>query len=219
MPVGKKYLMKALRELREKTKKRNFNQSIELIINLRDIDVSKPENRIREFIELPHPIGKKVKVCVFASGDAALRARRAGADMVLEREEIESLMNDKKRQRQIAKQFDSFIAIAPLMPLVGRVFGAILGPRGKMPTPISPAADMEREIERHRKLVMVRTRGQPVLSCRVGTEDMSDEEIIDNIEAVLSRIEGKLGRGIKNIASIYIKATMGPPVKVEIRED
>ncbi|MHA1632009.1 MAG: 50S ribosomal protein L1, partial [Candidatus Freyarchaeota archaeon] len=209
----------ALKELREKTPKRNFNQSIELIINLRDIDVSKPENRIRELIELPHPIGKKVKVCVFASGDAALRARRAGADMVLEREEIESLMNDKKRQRQIAKQIDSFIAIAPLMPLVGRVFGAILGPRGKMPTPIPPTADMEREIERHRRLVMVRTRGQPVLSCRVGTEDMSDEDIIDNIEAVIGRIEGRLSRGIKNIDSIYIKASMGPPIKVEVRED
>ncbi|MCD6469344.1 50S ribosomal protein L1 [Candidatus Bathyarchaeota archaeon] len=211
--------MKALKELREKTPKRNFNQSIELIINLRDIDVSKPENRIRELIELPHPIGKKVKVCVFASGDAALRARRAGADMVLEREEIESLMNDKKRQRQIAKQIDSFIAIAPLMPLVGRVFGAILGPRGKMPTPIPPTADMEREIERHRRLVMVRTRGQPVLSCRVGTEDMSDEDIIDNIEAVIGRIEGRLSRGIKNIDSIYIKASMGPPIKVEVKED
>ena len=219
MPVGRKYLMKALKELREKTPKRNFNQSIELIINLRDIDVSKPENRIRELIELPHPIGKKVKVCVFASGDAALRARRAGADMVLEREEIESLMNDKKRQRQIAKQIDSFVAIAPLMPLVGRVFGAILGPRGKMPTPIPPTADMEREIERHRRLVMVRTRGQPVLSCRVGTEDMSDEDIIDNIEAVIGRIEGRLSRGIKNIDSIYIKASMGPPIKVEVRED
>ena len=219
MPVGRKYLMKALKELREKTPKRNFNQSIELIINLRDIDVSKPENRIRELIELPHPIGKKVKVCVFASGDAALRARRAGADMVLERDEIESLMNDKKRQRQIAKQIDSFIAIAPLMPLVGRVFGAILGPRGKMPTPIPPTADMKREIERHRRLVMVRTRGQPVLSCRVGTEDMSDEDIIDNMEAVIGRIEGRLSRGIKNIDSIYIKASMGPPIKVEVRED
>jgi len=219
MPVGRKYLMKALKELREKTSKRNFNQSIELIINLRDIDVSKPENRIRELIELPHPIGKKVRVCVFASGDAALRARRAGADMVLEREEIESLMNDRKRQRQIAKQIDSFIAIAPLMPLVGRVFGAILGPRGKMPTPIPPTADMEREIERHRRLVMVRTRGQPVLSCRVGTEDMNDEDIVDNIEAVIGRIEGRLGRGIKNIDSIYIKASMGPPIKVEVKED
>ncbi|MBS7624629.1 50S ribosomal protein L1 [Candidatus Bathyarchaeota archaeon] len=219
MPIERKNLVEALRELRAKTPKRNFNQSIELIINLRDIDLSKTENRIQETIELPHHIGKKVNVCVFASGDAALRARRAGADLVLEREEVESLMGNKKRQRQIAKQFDSFLATAPLMPIVGRVFGAILGPRGKMPTPIPPTADIEREIERHRRMVMVRTRGQPVLSCRVGTEDMSDNEIIDNIEAVIHRIEGKLKRGMKNIASIYIKASMGPPVKVKIEED
>ncbi|MBS7648490.1 MAG: 50S ribosomal protein L1 [Candidatus Bathyarchaeia archaeon] len=219
MSVERKRLKEALKELRDKTNKRNFNQSIELIINLQDVDISKPENRIQEVIELPHPIGKKVNVCVFASGDAALRARRAGADMVLEREEIESLAGDKKRQRQIAKQIDSFIATAPMMPIVGRVFGAILGPRGKMPTPIPPTADIEREIERHRRLVMVRTRGQPVLSCRVGTENMIDDDIIDNIEAVLRRIEGKLKRGIKNIASIYIKTSMGPPIKVKLEED
>ncbi len=219
MSLERKYLKEALKELREKTAKRNFSQSVELIINLRDVDVSKPENRIREVIELPHPIGKKVNVCVFASGDIALRARRAGADLVLEREEIESLMNDKKKQRQIAKQIDFFIATAPLMPLVGRVFGSILGPRGKMPTPISPTADIEREIERHRRLTTVRTRGQPVLSCRVGTENMSDEDIIDNIEAVVRKIEGKLRRGIKNIDSIYIKASMGPPIKVKIKEE
>lgn len=219
MSIERKHLKEALKELRDKTPKRNFNQSIELIINLQDVDISKPENRIQEVIELPHSPGKKVSVCVFASGDAALRARKAGADMVLEREEIESLAGDKKRQRQIAKQIDSFIATAPLMPIVGRVFGAILGPRGKMPTPIPPTADIEREIERHRRLVMVRTRGQPVLSCRVGTEDMSDDELIDNIDAVIKKVEGKLKRGIKNIASIYIKASMGPPVKVKIEED
>lgn len=219
MSVERENLREALKELREKTPKRNFNQSIELIINLQDVDLKKPENRIQETIELPHPLGKKVSVGVFASGDAALRARRAGADIVLEREEIESLMGDKKRQRQIANKADSFIATAPLMPIVGRVFGAILGPRGKMPTPIPPTANIESEIERHKKLVNVRARGQPVLSCRVGTEDMSDDDIIDNIDAVLRRVEGKLKRGIKNISSIYIKATMGPPIKVRIRED
>lgn len=219
MPIERRYLLEAIKEMRASTPKRNFNQSIELIINLQDVDISKPENRIHEAIELPHPIGKKVKVCVFATGDAALKARRAGADLVLEKEDIEGLTGNKKRQRQIAKTADSFIATAPLMPLVGRVFGAILGPRGKMPAPIPPTADIEREIERHRRMVVVRTRGQPVLSCRVGTEDMSDEAIADNIDAVLRRIEGKLKRGIKNIASIFIKASMGPPVKVKPEED
>ena len=206
----------ALKEAREKSKKRNFNQSVELIINLRDVDVKKPENRIQETIELPHALDKKVGVCVFANGDMALRARRAGADMVLESADIEGLMNNKKRQREIAKSINSFIAAAPLMPLIGRVFGPILGPRGKMPTPVPPTANIEELIERHRRIVRVRARDQPVIRCRVGTESMSDDEIAENIQTVIRRVTRRLRRGIKNVDSIYVKMTMGPAVKVNI---
>jgi len=209
-------LKAALKELRESRKKGNFNQSIELIINLRDVDMKKPEGRIQEKIELPRSLDKKVNVCVFANGDMALRARRGGADLVLESAEIEGLMNDKKRQRQIAKSMDTFIAAAPLMPIVGRVFGAILGPRGKMPTPVSPMANIEEEIGKHRKMILIRTRGQPVLQCRVGTEGMSDDELVENIQAVLTRVTGRLKRGVKNIEAVYVKTTMGSSVKVSI---
>ena len=209
-------LKAALKEMRESRKKGNFNQSIELIINLRDVDMKKPEGRIQEKIELPRSLDKEVSVCVFANGDMALRARRGGADLVLESAEIEGLMNDKKRQRQIAKSMDAFIAAAPLMPLVGRVFGAILGPRGKMPTPVAPTANIEEEIGKHRKMILIRTRGQPVLQCRVGTEGMSDDELVENIQAVLSRVTGRLKRGVKNIEAVYVKTTMGPSVRVNI---
>lgn len=216
MPIENKNIREAIEELRSKSKKRTFNQSVELIINLRDIDMKKPEGRIQEVVELPHPMGKKLSVCVLATGDMALRARRAGADRVLQREDIESLASDKKRQREVANGVDFFIAEAPLMPLVGRVFGSILGPRGKMPTPVPPTASIEDEIERHRRMSRVRARGQPTLQCRVGTEDMKDEELVDNIQSVVRRIEGRLRRGIKNIGSIYLKETMGPPVKVNL---
>ncbi|RLI04198.1 50S ribosomal protein L1 [Candidatus Bathyarchaeota archaeon] len=216
MSIGINNIKSALKEAREKSKKRNFNQSVELIINLRDVDVKKPENRIQETIELPHALDKKVGVCVFANGDMALRARRAGADMVLESADIEGLMNNKKRQREIAKSINSFIAAAPLMPLIGRVFGPILGPRGKMPTPVPPTANIEELIERHRRIVRVRARDQPVIRCRVGTESMSDDEIAENIQTVIRRVTRRLRRGIKNVDSIYVKMTMGPAVKVNI---
>jgi len=216
MPLDNRKIQESIKELRSKSEKRNFNQSVELIINLRDIDVKKPEGRIEEVIELPHPANKSVSVCVFATGDMALRARRAGADTVLQREDIENLANDKKKQRQMAKKMAFFIAEAPLMPLVGRVFGSILGPRGKMPTPTPPTANIEDEIAKHRRTTRVRVRGQPTLQCRIGTEDMKDEELIDNIQTVVRRIEGRLKKGIKNIGSIYLKNTMGPPVKVSL---
>ncbi|HIE14952.1 TPA: 50S ribosomal protein L1 [Candidatus Bathyarchaeota archaeon] len=214
MPEEIEKFQEALKELRKKSKKRNFTQSIELIINLSDVDVKKPENRIQETVELPHSIDNKVGV--FATGDLALRARRSGVDIVLEREDIENLLNDKKRQRRIAKSIDVFVAEAPLMPLVGRVFGAILGPRGKMPRPIPPNADISREVERSRKMVLIRTRGQPVIHCRIGGENMPDEHLAENAMTILRRIEGRLKRGIKNIKSIYLKMTMSPAVKVNI---
>lgn len=216
MVLDAKNLQEAISELRSSSKKRNFNQSAELIINLRDVDMKKPEGRIQEVIELPHPLGKNVGVCVIATGGLSLRARRAGADIVLEREDLESLAGDKKRQRETAKKASFFIAEAPLMPLVGRVLGSILGPRGKMPTPVPPTADIEEIIERQRRMTRIRSRGQPTLECRVGTEDMSDRDLQDNIQAVIGRVERRLKRGMKNIDSVYLKLSMGPPIKVSI---
>jgi large subunit ribosomal protein L1 len=216
MSIEPKNLNAAIKEAREKSVKRNFNQTVELIINLRDVDMKQPEGRLQERIELPHPLGKKVTVCVLADGDMALKARRGGADMVLESPEIQSLSTDKKRQRQIAKNMDVFIASAPLMPVVGRSLGGILGPRGKMPVPVPPTANIEQEIERQKNFVFVRARNQPILQCRVGTENLTDDEIAENIQTVVRRITGKLKKGIKNVGTVYLKTAMGHRVKIII---
>jgi len=214
MPLNMKSILDAVKEAKDKSKKRNFAQSVELVINLQDVDPKKPESKLQEFLELPYQIGKESKICVIASGEMALKAKRAGANLVVERGDLEALMGDKKKQKELAKTYDFFIAEAPLMPLVGRSLGATLGPRGKMPTPVPPTANIEDQIEKHRKIVLLRMRSQPILQCRVGNENMADEEIAENIQAVVRRIEGKLKRGIKNIRSIHLKTTMGTPVKV-----
>ena len=214
MPLDTKTILDAIKEVKGKGEKRNFVQSIEFVINLQDVDPKKPESKIQELIELPYPPGKENRICVVASGEMALKAKRAGADSVVERSELEAIAGDKKRQEELAKNYDFFIAEAPLMPIVGRSLGATLGPKGKMPTPIPPTANIADQIKKHRKMVLVRLRGQPILQCRVGNENMPDEEIAQNVQAVIRRIEGKLKRGIKNIRSIHLKTTMGPPVKV-----
>jgi len=216
MSLNPKSTLEAIKEAKERAKKRSFVQSIDLIVNLKDIDPKKSESRIQELIELPHPAGEVNRICVFASGELALKARREGADLVMERSDLETLMGDKKRQKELAKTYDFFIAEAPLMPLVGRVLGTTLGPKGRMPTPVSPTANIKEHIERHRNMVLIRLRGQPVLQCRVGTEDVPDEQISENIQVVMRRIERRLKRGIQNIRSIWLKTTMGPPVKVKM---
>ncbi|MEM3578240.1 MAG: 50S ribosomal protein L1 [Candidatus Bathyarchaeia archaeon] len=215
MPLDQKTILSAVKEAKEKSKKRNFSQSIELVLSLKDIDMKSSEGKLQEIIELPHSSEKQNKICVIASGELALKAKRANADLVIEKPELEGLAGKKKELRKIANDYDFFIAEAPLMPLVGKVLGPVLGPRGKMPIPVPPTADIESLLAKHRKTVVVRMRNQPVLQCCVGTENMKEEEIAENILAILRAVEGKLKKGIKNIKFAYIKTTMGSPVKIK----
>ena len=215
MPLAKDQLLTALAELRKGETKRGFTQSVELLVKLREIDLKKPENRLNESIELPNSLEKETKVCVIASGDLATRARAGKADLVVAREELDALGKDKKATRKLVSEYDFFIAEAPLMPLVGKTIGPILGPRGKMPTPVPPNAPIDQIIKGHRKLIRIRVRDQPVVQCRIGTEQMSDEKIAENALAVFNRIETRLERGAKNIGRVLIKTTMGTPVKLQ----
>lgn len=215
MPLDQKTILSAVKEAKEKSQKRKFNQSIELIIKLQDIDMKAPESKIQEIIELPYAPEKANKVCVIGSGELAMKAKNANADYVIERGELESLAGKKQELRKVANNYDFFIAEAPLMPLVGRTLGSVLGPRGKMPVPVPPSADIAGLIKKHRKTIIVRMRNQPILQNRVATENMKDEEITENIQTVLRVLEGKLKKGMKNIKVVYVKTAMGTPVKIK----
>ena len=142
MPIDIKEIIEAVKEAKEKAKERKFKESIDLSISFKNLDLKKPENRISAEVTLPHPINKPVKVCVIASGDLEVRAKNEGIDSVLSRTDLEKFLSDRKAAKKLAKQFDFFLAQVDLMPLVGRSLGPVLGPRGKMPKPIPPTADV-----------------------------------------------------------------------------
>ncbi|RLI28169.1 MAG: 50S ribosomal protein L1, partial [Candidatus Hecatellales archaeon] len=152
MQVDAEALKKALEKALSSTK-RNFTQSVELIVNLRDIDTRRPENKFNEMVELPNPLGKDVKVCVIASGQMAVEAKKLGADGIVQREDLENLAKNRKAARKLAKAYDFFVAEAPLMPMIGRALGPLLGPRGKMPIPVPPNASLAPILERLRRTV------------------------------------------------------------------
>ncbi len=215
MPLDQQTLLSAVKQAKENSEKRKFNQSIELILKLQDIDMKAPEAKIQETVELPHASEKLNKICVIASGELALKARKAGADRVIERAELEGLAGKKQEMRKIANGYDFFIGEAPLMPSVGKILGPVLGPRGKMPIPVPPSVDIASLVTKHRKTIVLRLRNQPVLQCRIGMESMKEEEIAENIQTVLRALEGKLKKGMRNIKFAYLKTAMGPPVKVK----
>jgi large subunit ribosomal protein L1 len=215
MPLDKKILLDAVREAKTKSGEKKFTQSVELILDIKEIDMKSPEGKIQQVIELPHVTGKPNKILVIATGELAMNAKKAKVDKVMEKAELEGLSGKKKELRTLANTYDVFLSEAPLMPLVGRTFGPVLGPRGKLPVPVPPTADITVLVKKHRKTVVVRMRNQPIIQCAVGTADMKEEEIVDNIQAVLRMLEGKLKRGLKNIKYTFIKTSMGVPVKIK----
>jgi len=215
MPLDKKTLLEAVKEAKEKSGQKKFDQTIDLILDIKEIDMKAPEGKIQEIVELPHTSAKPNKICVIAQGETALRAKRANADNVIERADLEGLAGKKKDLRKIASDYDVFISEAPLMPTVGRTLGPVLGPRGKMPIPIPPNADVAALIAKHRKTIVVRMRNQPIIQTTIGSQSQPDEELVDNIQAVLRVLEGKLKRGLKNIDLVFVKTSMGTPVKIK----
>ena len=214
MQVSKDAIAKAIADMKSKSEKRKFNQSVELAVKLRELDLKRPEARISEALELPTPASKDVKVAVIAGGDLAVRAKNAGADLIIGREDLDKMGRDKKQARKLAQNYDYFVAEAPLMPQVGKSLGQMLGPRGKMPTPIPPTAPIDDVIKRQRRNARLKMKDQPVIQVKVGTEDMPDAVLVQNIQAVISRLEAKLEKGAKNISGVSVKTTMGPLVKV-----
>lgn len=206
-------IIEAVEKARENSPSRNFEQSFDLAVNLRELDLNRPDERVQTRVQLPNGIGTR-KVMVFASGDLALRARRAGADDVIEPAELDQLADNRKEAKDRFKDFDTFVAEAPMMPTVGRVAGPILGPKGKMPTPVPPQAPIDEIIERERRVVVLRSRDRPYVHCIVGKESMSDEEVAHNVEAVVNALTRELKRGMGNIKNIYLKLTMGDSVKL-----
>lgn len=206
-------LIDIVKKLQAESKKRNFLETVELAINLKDIDLSNPKNRIQEDIVLPHGRGKRVKVGVFGGSEMAVKAKGV-ADVVVQPEDIEDLAGDKAKARKFARSSDYFVAEAPLMPTIGKRLGIILAPRGKMPKPIPPGSDPGPVIQKLRTSVTIRTRDKLTFHLPIGAKDMPPEHLAENIDVVLGRITTKLERGKQNIRSAYVKTTMGPSFKV-----
>lgn len=214
MPEMRDKIIEAVKEAVERTPKRNFKGSVDITINLKNVDTSKAHNRISEDIVLPNGRGRDLKIAVFAKGEVAMKAEKFGANKVLNPDEIEKLGKDKKATKYIVSNYDAFIAEVQYMPLIGKSLGRVLAPRDKMPTPLLPTADISQVIEQVGRTVRIRSKDKTTFSTQVANIEMDAERIGENIRAIIDRVEDKLEHGIQNIDSIYVKTTMGPAVRV-----
>jgi large subunit ribosomal protein L1 len=201
-----------IKNARDGFEKRNFAQSAELTLILKDIDVKKGFS-VNEVVNLPNKIAKTSRICVFASGDMGTRARKAEVDRVIEPEELGRLGTNKKDAKKVVKAYDFFLADTTLMSSVGRSLGQFMGPKGKMPSPLAYGSPIENIADRFRGSVRARSKNQLNISAKIGDEKMQDEQLAGNALAVISAIEKKLPQGDKNIHNAIIKFTMSRPSK------
>ena len=201
-------LKEALAELR-KSEERKFDQSVDLIVNLKGVDIRK-EN-INAVINVPHVVKEK-RVCGFLTKKSDL------VDSILDSEFDK--YKDKTALKNLVKKYDFFVAEAPLMPKVATTFGKVLGPAGKMPSPqlgILPPGNtdaMKSVLERIGKSVKIRAK-EPSIKISIGKVGMSDEDLIDNIKAVHQGILNALPNKNEQVKNVLLKLTMSKPVSVE----
>jgi large subunit ribosomal protein L1 len=212
--ISESQYVKAIKQAKEGDKDHKFVHSIEMIVVFRDIDVKKGF-ALNEIIQLPNKMNKPAQICIIASGDMGTKAKKANADRVMGEEEITKIGSNKRESRKFINKYDFFLADTKLMPTIGKVLGQLLGPRGKMPTPIPFNASIESFLERFRDSIKIRTKGSLSLSCKIGDETMDDDALASNANTIISSIEKKLPNGSKNIKKIMFKTTMGKVMQIE----
>jgi large subunit ribosomal protein L1 len=192
--------IKAIAELR-KERKRKFVQSVDLIVNLKNFDVRR--EALNTFLFVPHGSEKKI---------AAFFVKRSKLiDTITEEDFVK--YKELKDIKKLAKKYDAFMAVAPMMGKVATKFGRVFGPMNKMPSPLAGIVPKEDDemikgmLDKMGKAIRVKNKEMSI-KVSVGKESMSDKELVANVEAAVKELEKKLPKGRDNVKNILVKLTM-----------
>ncbi|MGV9173244.1 MAG: 50S ribosomal protein L1 [Promethearchaeia archaeon] len=203
-------------------KTRNFDETIDFIMNLKDLDLNDPKQRIDKELILPHDIRSDPSICVIASGEVYLKAKELDV-RALNEDDLEALSHEEKRdKKKFVKNYKFFVVEDKQMRNVARYLARFLGPAGKMPKPfpdgygiISTPEDLETAVDRYKRIVKIRVRKQPLVQTIIGKKSMDEEKLYENMETIVDYVVSQMPHRYNNIQSMYVKSTMGKPVKID----
>ena len=215
--MDKKVIQESLKKLREISKKRNFNQSIDLIINLKQLDIKNPEHKVDVFLQLPKPRPKHPKICALIDKELSTKAKIF--DKVILKEDFQKYTKDKKLTKKLASSYDYFLAQANLMSDIATAFGKILGPKGKMPNPkagciVPPKASLKPLIEKLQKLIRISAKKQLIIHLKIGSEKMDDNQVTENVMSVYNTLLSHLPNERNNVRKLFLKLTMSESFEI-----
>jgi large subunit ribosomal protein L1 len=210
--IGKEYSLEDSIKLVKESSYAKFDETLDLAINL-GVDPRKSEQMVRGTVVLPHGIGKKVRVLVFAKGEKEKEASDAGADFVGAEDLIDKISKGWL-------DFDKSVATPDVMGMVGKL-GKILGPRGLMPNPKlgTVTFDIARTVKEIKAgKVEFKAEKAGILHVPIGKVSFDTQKLIDNAKTVINSIikaKPATSKG-KYLKKISISSTMGPGIAVDI---
>lgn len=196
----------ALQELRNE-KKRKFTQTVDVIVNLKNFDVRR--EALNTFIFIPNGSDKKL---------AAFTTKRYDfIDTITEEDFVK--YKELKDMKKLAKKYDAFISVAPMMGKIATKFGRVFGPMNRMPSPQAGIIPKDEEpmlkmmIKKLSTAVRIKNK-EASIKFAVGKEDMDDDKLAENIETAIEELKKKLPRGNDNVKNVQIKFTMTKPITI-----
>lgn len=202
-------LQQAIEELK-KGKERKFDETVDLLVNLKGVDPKR--DNVNIVVTIPHKIKDK-KVAGFLSEKSKLVKTITEPEF--------KKYSEKKEMRKLVKEFDYFIAIPKLMPKVATAFGKVLGPAGKMPSPQlglvmqENDANIQATLDKIATSLKIRMK-EASIKAGVGKISMSAEHLSQNVQTVYTAIENALPKKKESVKTVMIKTTMGKPIKVDM---
>lgn len=191
-----------------------FNQSVDVAINL-GIDPTQSDQLVRGMVGMPHGLGKTVRVAVFAKGDKAEAAKKAGADLIGDDELVNAINKGEIN-------FDVVIATPDMMGVIGKA-AKVLGPRGLMPNPklgtVTP--DVEKAVKAAKSgQVEFKVEKAGIVHAGVGKVSFGAKEITENLKTFIDAVNKAKPVAVKGayIKKISISSTMGPGIKLDLAD-
>jgi large subunit ribosomal protein L1 len=208
----------AIQTLIDDSSSRNFTQSFDFVVTLKDVDLNDPDDQVDAYLALPHDTGDATYFAALVGPELEDEVADI-VDTVVAHQDFDDYAENPRQAKNLAQNHDFFLAQADVMPDVATTFGRFLGPRDKMPNPqlgtvINPGSDIESLCDRLERTIHLKGKKDPVVQVKVGDESMDEDNVTENLLASYDELLNNLAKERNNIKDAYLKLTMSKPIEV-----
>jgi len=189
-------------------KKRNFTETIELQINLKNYDPQR-DKRFSGTFKLPSVPRPNLKCCMLGNAAHCEQAARIDID-AMSVDDLKKLNKNKKLVKKLARRYDFFLASDNMIKQIPRLLGPGLTKAGKFPTLLSSKDDMQEKIDEVKATIKFQMKKVMTLNIAVANVEMDKQQVFANTQLAANFLASLLKKQWQNIGSMYLKSTMGP---------